>query len=390
VSLNCASIADLLGYFVYSPGFIHWLANTLKYFEDRTKATITMATAVYNAEVLGKSVLLRFNDGTRSFYQGQIRGYKIFLEDVTLGKVSIEHFVEFEGGAGEKNWFDLGLEEAAGRLQWMQPSASSLAAPSPAKKMKVEQLVEPTHTEPKGVDDQNVALLLATDKNPADQICNPCVCVPATQVHYGKPMSLNAPHPLLMVDAQEAPIENQGVHSSHQDTLKSSSLQNAKSSPETKTSAILPSYQNCIPLKPPIPSKFQGDMEKVKSASVPDFSKLVNFSAHNQALPEGMRCCVLCGEPRPFGGSKQSQDCAFVIPNQNKGLCTRCDVSVWVVASSGLEIKWCKRCKNFRPWAAFGTKGRATKCHTCREEQRKKYAEQKKENNARFTEKSKM
>ena len=36
-----------------------------------------------------------------------------------------------------------------------------------------------------------------------------------------------------------------------------------------------------------------------------------------------------------------------IIPTQNKGLCTLCDVNVWVVVSNGLEIKWCKGCKNF-------------------------------------------
>ena len=63
-----------------------------------------------------------------------------------------------------------------------------------------------------------------------------------------------------------------------------------------------------------------------------------------------------------------------IIPTQNKGLCTLCDVNVWVVTTNGLEIKWCKGCKNFRPWAAFGDKGLATKCVRCRERQREKYA----------------
>jgi hypothetical protein len=68
-----------------------------------------------------------------------------------------------------------------------------------------------------------------------------------------------------------------------------------------------------------------------------------------------------------------------IIPTQNKGLCTLCDVNVWVVCQTGLEIKWCKGCKNFRPWAAFGDKGLATKCLRCRERQREKYALQKEE-----------
>jgi hypothetical protein len=50
---------------------------------------------------------------------------------------------------------------------------------------------------------------------------------------------------------------------------------------------------------------------------------------------------------------------------------------VWTIAESGLQIKWCKGCKNFRTWAAFGEKGGATKCTKCRERQREKYAAQK-------------
>jgi hypothetical protein len=174
------------------------------------------------------------------------------------------------------------------------------------------------------------------------------------------------------------------------------------------------SKRKCVPLKPPIPSKFQGDMEKVKSAPVPEFTSLVNFPAHMSQkqsvnLPEGMRCCVMCGQACPCSignkgkkckssGSMDSRDGGLaprnsngqdhlgdknsgyaIIPSQNKGLCTLCDVNVWVVANSCLEIKWCKGCKNFRPWAAFGDKGLATKCLRCRERQREKYALQKEE-----------
>lgn len=65
------------------------------------------------------------------------------------------------------------------------------------------------------------------------------------------------------------------------------------------------------------------------------------------------------------------------IPKQNKGLCTNCDITVWVISKNGLMIKWCKGCKNFRLWEAFGAKGRATKCTKCRTRQREKYASQK-------------
>jgi Zn-finger nucleic acid-binding protein len=153
-------------------------------------------------------------------------------------------------------------------------------------------------------------------------------------------------------------------------------------------------------MKPPIPAKFQGDMDKYKDSSVPDFNSLVNFPHHmNQKTspaPDGTRNCVMCGHACPAtGGGKQKgknnchpladqnlnrsrpsgPDNSFAtIPSQNKGLCTLCDVNVWIVLQSGLEIKWCKGCKNFRPWASFGEKGLATKCMRCRERQREKYA----------------
>ena len=76
------------------------------------------------------------------------------------------------------------------------------------------------------------------------------------------------------------------------------------------------------------------------------------------------------------------------IPTQNKGLCTICDVNVWVVVATGLQIKWCKGCKNFKAWAAFGEKGLATKCVKCRARQREKYLYNKSDNNMKNSNKS--
>lgn len=164
------------------------------------------------------------------------------------------------------------------------------------------------------------------------------------------------------------------------------------------------SKRKCVPLRPPVPAKFQGDIEQFKDAPVPEFNNLVNFPVHmNQKqspnVPEGMRCCVMCGQACPCsqGGKQKKGDKSTliplgnnksisntsngfaIIPTQNKGLCTLCDVNVWIVTQTGLEIKWCKGCKNFRPWAAFGDKGLATKCVRCRDRQREKYALQKEE-----------
>lgn len=157
---------------------------------------------------------------------------------------------------------------------------------------------------------------------------------------------------------------------------------------------------------------------------LPDFHRLVNFpdyltkSRPNQtdgdggvgaSKANGQRHCVMCGNLRlcsaatsQLASNQRSsrkkgnagdddQDAigkknvalpattTHIIPRQNKGLCTACDVTVWVVSETGTEIKWCKGCKNFRPWVAFGDKGLATKCVRCRDRQREKYALQKEE-----------
>ena len=135
------------------------------------------------------------------------------------------------------------------------------------------------------------------------------------------------------------------------------------------SSIMSSSKRKCIPLRPPVPAKFQGDIEKFKDVQVPEFNNLVNFPGHmNQKqspnVPDGMRCCVMCGQAcpcsqgakvkkdktglAPLGNNKNLSNIGngfAIIPTQNKGLCTLCDVNVWIVTQTGLEIKWCKGCK---------------------------------------------
>eukprot|EP00980_Cylindrotheca_fusiformis_P007221 scaffold1525_cov142-Cylindrotheca_fusiformis.AAC.21 len=166
-----------------------------------------------------------------------------------------------------------------------------------------------------------------------------------------------------------------------------------------------PSTNRCVQLAEPIPSKFWGESNKAVDVKLPDFHRLVNFpdylaksrsssdanSSAPATPPEGKKNCVMCGKQRYCSVSSLVNKGRFIkregeddgpdhiIPRQNKGLCTACDVAVWVVTDENLEIKWCKGCKNFRPWAAFGDKGSATKCVRCRDRQREKYALQKDE-----------
>jgi hypothetical protein len=146
---------------------------------------------------------------------------------------------------------------------------------------------------------------------------------------------------------------------------------------------------------------------------LPEFSLLVNFPEHlskfknyeSNTSSSGTKHCVMCGQLRlcstnhiiSSNGIRQQQKRSTpwssvedpsnegterttqIIPRQNKGVCTECDVAVWVVRDrhDKYEIKWCKGCKNFRPWAAFGDEGLATKCVRCRKRQKEKYATQK-------------
>lgn len=119
---------------------------------------------------------------------------------------------------------------------------------------------------------------------------------------------------------------------------------------------------------------------------IPEFSYLVNYPCHMGQLPTAyrdnnfidssgkeIRRCVMCGEIRILAPAPKSKESRHTIPKQNKGVCTACDTVVWVITDSGIDIKWCKGCKNFRPWATFGDKGLATKCVRCRDKQREQY-----------------
>jgi hypothetical protein len=114
-------------------------------------------------------------------------------------------------------------------------------------------------------------------------------------------------------------------------------------------------YTKCIPLSTPYPTHFQGKLDN--NVMIPDFSFLTNFSAGNTGeTPKGTKCCVMCGKIRQCSNGKSSKVKAMkssgqysqddvIIPNQNKGICTLCDISVWVIKKCGTQIKWCKGCK---------------------------------------------
>ena len=135
---------------------------------------------------------------------------------------------------------------------------------------------------------------------------------------------------------------------------------------------------------------------------LPSFCKLINYPEYlpqknniesstisdNEAKHKtnpATKNCVMCGTCCFFVGTCESKDkdnqpttsSPYIIPRQNKGLCTACDVKIWLVCDLNVTIKWCKGCKNFKQWSAFGEKSRATKCTKCRVRQKEKYATQK-------------
>ena len=127
----------------------------------------------------------------------------------------------------------------------------------------------------------------------------------------------------------------------------------------------------CYSLKHPLPGKFQGDMERNKSRTVPDFTSLINFpssggsSAASKAACNSnggsiSKICVMCGKLCPVSqGKKNKASSAYIkngnntqapiIPSQNKGLCTACDVSVWCVGRV-VTVSRCE-CVVFWAWA---------------------------------------
>mgnify|MGYP003481477961 CR=1 FL=1 len=137
----------------------------------------------------------------------------------------------------------------------------------------------------------------------------------------------------------------------------------------------------CVPLEPPIPLRFTGDRQAALESEVPAFAQIANYPLSQESPTSSrnsnLQCCTMCKEECPTDRKNSKKNGEAVIPKQNKGVCTACDVKIWVVSGNDLQIKWCKGCKNFCAWAAFGEKGFGTKCMTCRKRSAERYAEQK-------------
>lgn len=89
----------------------------------------------------------------------------------------------------------------------------------------------------------------------------------------------------------------------------------------------------------------------------------------NEVIGQATKTCVMCGIKCQYLCKKRDRkdDLPFIMRN-NKGVCNVCQDVIWVVADSKLEIRFCDKCKDFHPWAAFQGRGsRIVKnCHGCR------------------------
>lgn len=209
---------------------------------------------------------------------------------------------------------------------------------------------------------------------------------PPSMPHYWQPYSMataSTPPSSMSMD----PLETKKI-ADHVSTL----------TPPYPSKLPLSLYKHrCTLLKPPLPSKsstHQSDDNDEDDEDLPCFSLLINYPSvpfnNVKRNSLGFKYCIMCGLACPIRNPtakyEDKESDRPTIPAQNKGLCTHCDVAIWVAQTitskatrRPLEIKWCKGCKNFHSWAAFGSKGLATKCTKCRNRQKEKYHAQKKQ-----------
>ena len=91
------------------------------------------------------------------------------------------------------------------------------------------------------------------------------------------------------------------------------------------------------------------------------FAFSLTMLTHPTSLSSWIWLWPLCGinfwfPKRYYNKCVMCESSEFNIPKQNKGVCNNCDVAIWVVNPSGMNIKWCKGCKNFKKWIMFGVK----------------------------------
>ena len=162
------------------------------------------------------------------------------------------------------------------------------------------------------MDQQNQLSINPEEKN---------IMAQAIQVNTGVPIARSRNLPNLSIPA------GQRVTKAEREVNKQKPIKNSN------TTTAVP----CMKMTPPLPPRCEGDPNP--TAEVPAFCQLVNFPT-----------------ARYFGNCVMCDDSEFSIPKQNKGVCNNCDVAIWVVNPSGMQIKWCKGCKNFRKWIDFGVK----------------------------------
>jgi len=118
-----------------------------------------------------------------------------------------------------------------------------------------------------------------------------------------------------------------------------------------------------------------GSADETKGMPLPKMLELVNFPQYFGIKPslEGERGCTMCGQTCVVVRTLQEITGEVpAIPVQNGNVCSLCNKIVWVVVESGIQVKFCYKCRRFRQSAEFqNSKGEtAAKCARCLGKQR--------------------
>jgi hypothetical protein len=88
----------------------------------------------------------------------------------------------------------------------------------------------------------------------------------------------------------------------------------------------------------------------------------------NVALGERTKC-AMCGELCVYGMPKNGEN---TILKGNKGVCTVCTTTGFILPGGNDAFKWCATHHTFRPMDDFGDRPMASSCSDCREKRRER------------------
>ena len=110
--------------------------------------------------------------------------------------------------------------------------------------------------------------------------------------------------------------------------------------------------------------------------SLPEFRQLDTFPDYiirggqvsNVALGD-RTSCTMCGELCVYGMSGNGEN---TILKGNKGVCSACTTTCFILPGGNDAFKWCATHHTFRPMADFEDRPMASSCFACREKRRER------------------